>query len=100
MTIRKNVLMYRFFGKAPGHACRECSNLITGQHHGKTLCNCKVYGLGYSVAFGWAQRYEACGMFNKEWNKAPIIGEEKPDRGEGQEDQNIPLDGQIKIWEV
>ena len=77
MAIRKIDLMYRCFGKCPGHACRECSNLIKGSwDHSK----CKVYGNTRSEASDWAQRWEACGMFNKTWNRGPVMHLVRRDR--------------------
>lgn len=100
MAIRKNGLMYRLFGKTPGHTCRECSNFTKGRYHDKTLCKCKVYGLTHSAASDWAQRWEACGMFNKPWGKGPIIREVKPTWTKQEDEQKIPLDGQMKMEEM
>lgn len=70
MALRKIDLMHRTFGKCPGHTCRECSNLIKGSwDHTK----CKVYGNSPSAASDWTQRWEACGMFNKPWDKKPVM---------------------------
>lgn len=93
-TIRKIDLMYSVFGKACGvHTCKECSNFVRGRYHDKILQKCKVYGLTHSQASDWAQRYESCGMFNKEWHGKNII--ELVRRGGVQPKENIQLDGQI-----
>lgn len=73
MALRKIDLMHRCFGKCPGHACRECSNLVEGRYHDKILRKCKVYGLTHSEASDWAKRWEACGQFNKPWDRGPVI---------------------------
>lgn len=93
-SIRKIDLMHWMFGKACGvHTCKECSNFVQGWYHTKTLRKCKVYGITHSQASDWAQRYEACGMFNKEWHGNNII--ELVRRGAGQPKVDFPLDGQI-----
>ena len=93
-TIRKINLMYWLFGKASGvHTCKECSNFVQGRYHGKTLRKCKVYGMTHSAASDWAKRYEACGMFNKEWHGNDIITLVR--RGGGCQKETQQLDGQI-----
>ena len=93
-SIRKIDLMYWFFGKACGvHICKDCSNFVQGQYHNKTLRKCKVYGLTHSQATDWVQRYEACGMFNKEWNGNNVVDYVR--RGGVQPKMDYPLDGQI-----
>ena len=92
-TVRKINLMYWLFGKCGGvHTCKECSNFEQGRYHDKTLRKCKVYGLTHSEASDWAQRYEACGMFNKEWRGNDIIALVR--RG-GCKKEIQQLDGQI-----
>lgn len=73
MAIRKIDLMHRCFGKCEGHTCRECSNLVKGKYHDRNLTKCKVYGMTHSEASDWAQRWEACGMFNKPWDRGPVM---------------------------
>ena len=92
-SIRKIDLMYWFFGKACGvHICKDCSNFVQGQYHNKTLRKCKVYGLTHSQATDWAQRYEACGMFNKEWNGNNVVDYVR--RGGVRPKMDSKLDGQ------
>lgn len=72
--IRKIALMYQMFGKAEGlHICKECGNFVTGRYHNKVYRKCKVYGLTHSEASDWANKYEACGMFNKEYKGRSVI---------------------------
>jgi hypothetical protein len=89
--------MYRLFGKTEGHACRECSNLVKVRVSDRPLTKCKVYGETPSEASDWVQRYQACGMFNKPWDKQPIIRQVKPIRTKQDEAQRLPLDGQITM---
>ena len=95
-SIRKIDLMHRVFGKAGGvHICKECSNCVKVRRNSKNLRKCKVYGLTHSAASDWAQRYEACGMFNKEWHGNNII--ELVQRGGKQPKEEQPLDGQVSF---
>lgn len=99
MAIRKIDLMHRTFGKCHGHTCRECSNLVEGRYHNKTLRKCKVYGLTHSEASDWAKRWTACGMFNKHYTGGPIIHLVRPERKRTPGGTEEPLEGQIS-WEV
>ena len=97
MAIKKIDLMHRMFGKAEDHCCRECSNLLRVYVNDRPLSKCKVYGETSSEASDWVQRYQACGMFNKPWNKGPVIRLVKPVHADREELQRIPLDGQLSM---
>lgn len=97
MALRKIDLMHRKFGKCEGHTCRECSNLIHVRVSNRSLTKCKVYGETYSEASDWTQRWQACGMFNKQWDKGPIIQLVRPVRTKKEDAQLIPLDGQMRM---
>ena len=92
MAIRKIDLMHRIFGIADGHTCRECSNLVKGKYHNRTLCKCQVYGMTHSEATDWAGRWQACGAFNREISGKPVMREVRPER---KKDDNTPIEGQI-----
>lgn len=94
MAIRKIALMHKLFGKRYGHTCRECSNLVKGRYHNRMLTKCKVYGLTHSEASDWAGRWQACGAFNREISRQPVIREVVPERKQKEVD-NTPLEGQI-----
>lgn len=96
MALRKVDLMHKFFGKCYGHTCRECSNLVKGRYHDRILTKCKVYGLTHSEASDWAGRWLACGMFNRVWDKQPVIREVVPERKQKEVD-NTPMEGQISF---
>lgn len=98
MAIRKIDLMHRIFGVSEGSTCRECSNLLKGRYHDRILTKCKVYGLTHSEASDWAGRWQACGMFNRAWEKQPVMRYVVPDRKK--EVDNAPLEGQISLDEV
>ena len=92
-AIRKIALMYREFGKEEGHKCKECSNFAHGRYRSRTLSKCCVYGLTHSEASDWSGRYDACGMFNKEWNGNDLI------RMVGSyPKEDAPISGQESLW--
>ena len=97
MAVRKIDLMHRKFGICEGHTCRECSNLEHIHANNRPLSKCKVYGITQSSASDWAQRWQACGMFNKPWSMHPIIRTVKPTRRDPEEMQRIPIDGQMAM---
>ncbi len=93
-ALRKIALMHREFGKKSGkHTCKECGNFISGYYK-----KCKVYGVSASEATDWANSYEACGMFNKEWTGHPIITLVKRGPTKTKEEE-VPLDGQVSFKE-
>lgn len=92
---RKIDTMHEMFGKTHGHKCKECSNLKEHPYR-KSIYKCRVYGMTSSEASDWRLKYDACGMFNKEWDGNPIIKlyRGRPNRGQAAE----PLiDGQISF---
>lgn len=65
MATRKIDVMYREFGRCPGHTCRECRNLLKFDILNRRVFKCKVYGADHTVKTHWEQRHQACGMFNR-----------------------------------
>lgn len=96
MAMRKIALMHRIFGTAGDHVCRECSNFVNGKYNDRTLCKCRVYGLTHSEATDWAGRWLACGAFNREIGRGPVVREVIPERKK-QEADNTPIEGQISF---
>lgn len=96
MAIRKIDLMHRIFGVSEGRTCRECSNFVKGKYHDRTLCKCRVYGMTHSEASDWAGRWLACGAFNREISRGPVIREVIPELKK-QEADNTPIEGQISL---
>lgn len=96
MSLRKIDLMHQMFGKVERFKCKDCSNLVCGRYHDKTLRKCKVYGLTHSEASDWALKYIACGMFNKEYSGQPIIRLVRRNSCEAKLSEE-PLPGQIKL---
>ena len=96
MAIRKIDLMHRILGVSEGHTCRECSNFVKGKYHDRTLCKCRVYGMTHSEASDWAGRWLACGAFNRDIGRGPVIREVIPERKK-QEAENTPIEGQISL---
>lgn len=91
--VRKIDIMHRHFGTS-NHICGECSNLVCGRYHDRILRKCEVYGLTHSEASDWAKRWEACGMFNKEYTGRPIIETVK----KGQKVSEQPINGQSSLF--
>ena len=96
MTLRKIDLMHNQFGFSPGHKCKECSHFSREKYHDYAYSKCAVYGQTQSAASDWSGRYDACGMFNKEYNGGDIIRLVRPSRNSI---INKPIDGQQTIFE-
>jgi len=92
-AIRKIDLMHREFGFSHGNKCRTCDNFIHGRYHTKTLSKCAVYGLTHSEASDWSGRYDACGMYNKEYEGGDIIRLVRPNSA-----PDTPLEGQESMF--
>ncbi len=92
--LKKIERMHNMFGKTVGHKCYECSNFVSGRYHDKILHKCSVYGLTHSEASDWRLKYDACGMFNKEYEGVPIIR-----RNTKEEKAKIQVEGQTELWE-
>lgn len=93
MTIRKIDLMHREFGFSPGNKCKTCDNYWRGRYHDYMYSKCTVYGVTNSAASDWSGRYDACGMYNKEYNGGDMIRMVRP--GSALEE---PLEGQESLW--
>lgn len=96
MALRKIDLMHNQFGFSPGHKCKECSHFSREKYHDYAYSKCAVYGQTQSAASDWSGRYDACGMFNKEYNGGDIIRLVRPSRNSI---INVPLEGQQTIFE-
>jgi len=97
VAVRKIDLMHREFGICPGYKCKNCSNFIKVMVSDMPLSKCKVYGVTASAASDWAQKYEACGMFNMPYKGKPIIRMVKPNRH--LEEDDTPLEGQLSLMD-
>lgn len=96
MALRKIMLMHKQFGKCDGHTCRDCGNLIHVRDYDKALTKCRVYGVTSSDSTDWAQRWLACGMYNKQWRNPPVMRLiAKIDDGKSNEVSQI--DGQLTM---
>ena len=95
MNARKIDLMHQRFGTTPGKTCGECSNMIEHRYD-KKYYKCRHYSLGASEASDWRKKYDACGLFNKEYSGRKGIWfvkhapRPKDDFGE--------IEGQTEIW--
>lgn len=94
---RKIDLMHKHFGRCPGHTCGECSNLQEHRYD-KVYRKCTVYGISASEATDWAKRWEACGIFNKEYRGEPIVRPVgRGSNGKREKEPEQPIDGQIEM---
>ena len=66
-VLKKIDLMHSKFGTTPGKTCGECENMVEHRYD-KKYYKCFHYGLSASVATDWAKKWEACGLFNKEYS--------------------------------
>ena len=73
---RKIDLMHRMFGRCEGRTCGECSNFVSGRYNSK--------------------RWTACGLFNKEYSRPPVIELVKHNSFREKTPEK-PLDGQITM---
>ncbi len=99
MNLSKIKVMHSRYGKKEGHKCATCCNLLKNElRSGKTYYKCKVYGMSCSTSTDWVKSYEACGMYNVEYEpdqrRALNIREK-----ETKINKDI-LDGQITLMEV
>ena len=92
MAIRKEKLMYQYFGIGDGK-CQECRHLIRKYHNGKTYYKCSVYGDTASEATDWKKSEQACGCKNKPYSgDVPIV------RFVASPKQTEEMDGQISFF--
>lgn len=92
MAIRKIDLMHREFGFSPGNKCRTCEHFWRGRYHNYMYSKCKVYGMTNSEASDWSGRYDACGMYNKEYDGGDMIRLVRPDKA-----PDTPIVGQMAL---
>lgn len=91
MTLRKIDLMHREFGFSPGNKCKTCDNLIVQQAN-RRYYKCEVYGATDSEASDWRLSYDACGMYNKEYDGGDMIRLVRPDKA-----PDTPIVGQMAL---
>ena len=93
---RKIDEMHRRFGVLPGKRCEDCTNLIKGRYHDMILRKCTVYGATHSEATDWRKKYEACGMYNKDW-PGPIMLVRTLQNSGMPKPPEEPLEGQVEL---
>lgn len=97
MAIRKIELMHRLFGKSEGNRCGGCKNLERYEYGSKNFKKCTVYGVTQSIASDWALKYEACGLFNKDYSGTDVINYVRPEYQKRIKDED-PIEGQERLW--
>ena len=68
--IRKIERMWFFFGKKDGRKCKDCCHFKGEKGSYK---KCELYSKSHSEASDWLMSYDACGLFNKDYNGIPVI---------------------------
>lgn len=93
---RKLPAMHYVYGTTPEpHKCKECSNFLVFEHHGKRYFKCAAYGISNSQATDWGANYRACGWFNHSMdNWTPLLEEIKQ---KSRKATPISIKGQIKM---
>ena len=82
---RKIEKMQELFGTMPGKKCKDCDHLWKVQKRGTRCFKCDVYGDTSSEATDWRMKWDACGLWNKDYKgDIPIVrlnagGAKKPD---------------------
>ena len=85
--------MHEIFGREWGKKCKDCRHLSGGVNQYK---KCEVYGNSASEATDWAQSYEACGLWNKDYEgDVPIIT-----LYGGRQSKDLQVPGQMSFLEV
>lgn len=67
-----NEMVWRF-GETKGKKCRDCNHYHSYGYHGRTYRKCNIYGESNSEATDWVGKWDACGMFDKEYHGVPIV---------------------------
>lgn len=64
-TLKKIDKMHSLFGITEGKTCKTCKHLKgdTGEYR-----KCRIYGISHSEATDFSLSYEACGMYNKDYD--------------------------------
>lgn len=92
-TPKKIDAMHELFGACSGRKCKECPNFIKFRYHDVMLRKCNAYGLTHSEASDWAGKWEACGLFGKEYVGRPIMQTLARSKSAAPE-----IDGQLDIF--
>lgn len=67
-------LMYQLSGgKAEGHCCGDCENLMRCRPTDRVVYKCSIYGNTRSAASDWRKSYPACNWYNQERSEHNLI---------------------------
>ena len=93
--LKKRDKMHKLFGKSE-HICKECKHFkkinTSGIMARKSVQKCECYGITHSESSDWAQKWQACGLFNQPYNGKLLIDVRIPEIAEKTE-----LDGQLRL---
>lgn len=96
MAKRNIEIMHSLFGICDGHTCGECDNLMM-HAYSRNYFKCAVWGNSCSVSSDWRKKYQACGMFNREYSDIPVKEYVKHMPRTNNNDEQIP--GQMTVWD-
>ena len=87
--------MYKLFGKSE-HICKYCEHFkkinTSGLMARRFVQKCECYGITHSESSDWAQKWQACGLFNQPYNGKPVIEVRL-----SESEEEIELDGQLSL---
>ena len=88
--------MHYIFGKYPGQGavCKNCRHYRWFSYRGRSYRKCRVYGDTRCGSSDWKASYEACGLYNKNWDGDKEIINIRIDRPPDE------FDGQLTFSEV
>ena len=72
--MRKIEEMHRRFGRRGYGKCKDCPHYTRYKYRDKPYRKCKVYGVTNSEASDWTGSWDACRLFDKEYNGPEIVG--------------------------
>lgn len=92
--IRKIQEMHQRFGRRGHGKCADCPHYTRYKYRDKPYRKCEVYGVSRSEATDWTGSWDACGLFDREYNGPAIVGMWRDVNNQ----PRIECDGQMEIW--
>lgn len=87
--------MHKLFGKSE-HKCRECEHFkkidTAGIMARRFVQKSECYGITHSESSDWAEKWQACGLFNQPYRGKLVI-----DVRMVKSDEEIEIDGQLSL---
>lgn len=92
---RKLSAMHREYGKAYGHQCSDCQNLLCYEAN-RRWYKCRAYGMSASEATDWAKSWQACGLWGTPFEPGciPLVRRLQRTRADK------PVKGQLSMFDT